>query len=231
VRILSISDFKTTDTNILIDQFSLTLHNTERTNLRVEADAFALEYKNGTPIPGWNMYQSEIYLSARMIEDFTLVCDPTYGIELPPDHDSIYIEVTVFPKDSTSERSARTFRSNLMLIGSTYGPIDLEYQASTLNLVDAGLTINFTTTNNGSADQSFLLDLYTNSPENITFRIDGINRSAASFSVFGFNKTTLSLTVFPTDRVTSGDSYIVIAFLSRKSDLNLVAFVSFILTY
>ncbi|MFX1283345.1 MAG: hypothetical protein ACFFB5_06800 [Promethearchaeota archaeon] len=233
VRILSISDFETTDTNTLIDQFSVTLHNVERTNLRLEVDSFTLEYKNGTMIPGWGMdpKQSEIYLSARTIETIPLICDPIAGIELPPDQDAIYIEVTVFPKDSTSQRSARTFRSNLLLIGSTHGPIFLEYQATTLNLVDTGLKINFITINNGSKDQSFKLELYTNSPENITFTIGNINRTTVLFSIAGYNTTTINVTVFPTDRVTVGDSYIVVAFLWRQSDLQLVSSVSFVLTY
>ena len=188
----------------------------------------------GTPISGWskNPDQPVIILSAKSIEIFTLICDTTEGDELIPDNDTIYIEITVFPKDSTNERSAKTFRSDLLSIGSTYGPISLEYQSLTLNLEDTGLDINFTVTNNGSADQILILELSsTDSPQNITFSIDGVNRTNVLFTLSGYSYKILNTTVFPTDKASVGDSYIVFVNLYTQKNMVPVALMVLILTY
>lgn len=244
VEIISISEFETTDGNRFIDQFSVAIQNKERTGVRIESDAFNLTRiesgeadltgMDGTPISGWSMNpdQSEIILAGKSIDTFTLICDTTLGDELRPDNDTIYIEITVFPKDSTSERSAKTFRSNLLSIGSTYGPIFLKSQSLNLNLEDTGLDINFTVTNNGSADQILKLELSsTNSPQNITFAIDGVNRTNVIFTLSGYNNTILNTTVFPTDKASVGDSYIVFVYLYVQKDMLPVAYMHLILTY
>ncbi|MHA2247609.1 MAG: archaellin/type IV pilin N-terminal domain-containing protein [Candidatus Hodarchaeales archaeon] len=243
VEIISISDFETTDDDIFVDQFSVSIHNKERTSVRIKYDAFTLiRIESGefnltgmdeTPMSGWSMNpdQSEIILSAKAIEDFTLICDTTEGDELIPDNDTIYIEITVSPKDSTSDRLAKTFRSDLLSIGSTHGPMSLVKHSLTLNLEDAGLNINFTVTNNGSADTILKLELYTDSPQKITFNIDGVNRTNVLLTLSGYNNKILNTTVFPTSEANVGDSYIVFAFLWNQETMELVDSVNFILTY
>ncbi|MFX1507242.1 MAG: archaellin/type IV pilin N-terminal domain-containing protein [Promethearchaeota archaeon] len=232
VEILAISDFETTDSNVFIDQFSVTLHNAERSNVRIESDAFTLKYLNDTAIEGWTMDPDQaLYLSPREIVTVSLICDPILGDQLMPGEDAIYIEVQVFPRDSTSERLAQTFSSDLLSVGGTSGPVFLGSQSSGFNLEDTGLDINFTITNNGSLDQDLDLELYTDSPNNITFAIMNVNRTTVSFSLAGFDNTIINCTVFPTARASVDDVYIVSAFLWGEEGLGLIQIISIPLIY
>lgn len=232
VDILAISDFETTDTDVLIDQLSATIQNAERSNIRIESDAFTLEYINKTPINGWTMDpDQDIYLSPREIVTVTLICDPLVGDQLMPAQDPIYITVKVFPQDSTNERLAQTFRSDLLSVGDTNGPIFLGYQASSLDLEDSGFDINFTITNNGSADQDLELELHTDSPKNLTFILEGVNRTTISFAIAGFGDVILNCTVFPTALANEDDIYVVSAFLWGEEGLGLIQVVSLPLVY
>ncbi|MFW9905022.1 MAG: archaellin/type IV pilin N-terminal domain-containing protein [Candidatus Thorarchaeota archaeon] len=232
VEILAISDFETTDSNILIDQFSVTLRNVERSNVRIESDAFTLKYLNGTTIVGWIMDPDQaLYLSPREIVTISLICDPIAGDQLTPNQGSVYIQVKVFPKDSTNERSAKTFSSDLLSIGGTNGPLFLGSQTSGVNLEYAGLDINFTITNNGSLNQELELELYTDSPNNITFAIGNVNRTTVSFSLAGFDNVIINCTVFPTARANEDDVYVVSAFLWGEEGLRLIQIINFNLIY
>jgi hypothetical protein len=232
VEILAISDFETIDANIFIDQFSVTLRNAERSNVRIESDAFTLEYLNGTEIVGWIMDPDRaIYLAPREIVTVDIVCDPIVGDQLTPGQDSIYIQVKVFPRDSTNERSAQTFSSDLLSVGGTNGPVFLVSQSSGVNLEDTGLDINFTITNNGSLDQELELELYTDSPNNVTFAIGNINRTTISFSVAGYDDVILNCTVYPTARANVDDVYVVLTFLWGQEGLGLIDLIPFNLIY
>lgn len=232
VEILGISDFETTDSNVLIDKFSVLIRNVERSNIRIESDAFTLEFFNETPIEGWEMNPDQaIYLSPREIVKIFLTCDLVVGEQLKPDQDTIYIEVKVFPQDSTTERSAQTFSSDLLSVGNTYGPISLVLPVPTGVLEATGSDINFTITNNGSADQDLELELYTDTPKDITFSIEGVNRTTVSFSLAGFSNVILNCTIFPTARVNEDDLYGVSAFLWGQEGLGLISIVNIILVY
>ena len=50
VEVIGISNFKTTDSDIFIDQFSVTLENKERTNVQIDPYAFVLSFINLTEI-------------------------------------------------------------------------------------------------------------------------------------------------------------------------------------
>ena len=230
VDILAISDFETTDTDILIDRFSTTIQNVERSNIRIESDAFTLEDIDENPINGWTMDPDQaIFLSPSEIVTVSLICDPAIGDQLTPTEDRIYITVKVFLADS--ERLAESFTSDLLSVGDTNGPILLEYQTPSLNLEDSGLEINFTITNNGSADQDLKLELYTDSPNNITFILEGVNRTTISFSIVGFGDGNLNCTVFPTALANEDDIYVISAFLWGQEGLGLIQIVSLTLVY
>jgi len=99
-------------------------------------------------------------------------------------------------------------------------------------LEDTGLDINFTVTNNGSADQILILELSsTDSPQNITFSIDGVNRTNVLFTLSGYSYKILNTTVFPTDKASVGDSYIVFVNLYTQKNMVPVALMVLILTY
>ncbi|MFX0181708.1 MAG: archaellin/type IV pilin N-terminal domain-containing protein [Candidatus Hodarchaeota archaeon] len=197
VEIVSISDFKTTDNDILIDSFSVTLHNEERTNVRIQADAFVL--LNGTDedddIVGWsmNLDQNEIILPALAIQTIPLSCDPI-DEQLSPKNDTIYIEVTVFPEGST--RNERTFRSNLLIIGDTSGPVYLDSPASNLILTSEGLNLSFNAANFGSTDRNLFLEFSTDSPDKIYFVINENNATRLYFSISRYSNTTFTDDVF-----------------------------------
>jgi len=197
VEIVSISDFKTTDDDILVDSFSVTLHNEERTNVRIQANAFAL--LNGTDVNdsiiGWSMSldQNEIILPAMAIQTIPLSCDPTDD-QLSPNNDTIYVEVTVFPEGST--RNERTFRSNLLIIGDTTGPVDLTLQVSPTILKSGGLNLSFNVENLGSTDRNFFLEFSTDSPDKIFFVINDNNATNHYFSLKKYSNTTFPSDVF-----------------------------------
>jgi hypothetical protein len=190
VEIVSISDFKTTDDDV-------TLHNEERTNVRVQADAFALRFQNGLDIIGWgmNLDQNEIILPAMAIQTIPLSCDPTDDQnELSPKNDTIYIEVTVFPEGSP--RNERTFQSNLLIIGDTTGPVDLTLQVSPTILKSGGLNLSFNVENFGSTDRNFFLEFSTDSPDKIFFVINDNNATNHYFSLKKYSNTTFPSDVF-----------------------------------
>ncbi len=234
--VLYISEFATTDDNILIDQFSVTLQNEERTHVRIELDGFELTFQNGTSIPGWsvNLEVSEILLQARTIRDIPLVCDTINGQELTPQNETIYITVTVFPEGSTSERSAKTFQSDLLVVGDTTGPFSLGLQVSTTNLGSTGLNMNFSASNNGSTNTELSLEFFTGSPESIFFVVNGTTRDRHYFSLARYSSTTFPDDVFlvnATSQATVDDNYLVLVYLWRESDLTILASASVVLTY
>lgn len=235
MRILSISEFETTDSNIYIDQFSVTLQNTERTPVRIrKGDGFALEFSDGTPIPGWtlNLDQDELFLHGNTILDLPLICDPTVGIELTPENDTIYIEVTVFPKDSTNERSARTFRSDLLSVEDTYGPTFFDTQDSYTAFGAAGLNVSFTLINNGSIDLDLFLEFTTDSDESIFFEINDKNQTIHSFSLPKYSTTNFSADTFTVKpNQATVDDYLVFIILYDNADFEPLSIIILSLTY
>ncbi|MHA2227501.1 MAG: archaellin/type IV pilin N-terminal domain-containing protein, partial [Candidatus Hodarchaeales archaeon] len=116
VEVISISDFKTTDNDIFIDQFEVTIENSERTSVRIGNEAFELiSYENGTSIQGWKMDLDveELILTANNIMDIPLKCSVDQG-ELIPENDSIYILVTVSPQGNNN---FETFKSKPFIVG------------------------------------------------------------------------------------------------------------------
>lgn len=241
VEILSISDFKTTeltDKDFLVDRFSVTLQNTERTSVRIESNAFDITDRNDNPKSGWLMSVDldEIVLPALSIQIIPLACDPDDdSSELVPLNDTIYIEVTVYPKESTNPRSAKTFRSNLLIVGNTYGPIFLDSQTSGSILGDEGLNLSFNVENYGSTKLDVYLE-FTSSPSNqIFFNINGINDSTHSFSLTRFTNNSLTDEVFTIkpypSKVSSGDTFLILIYLWDQENLNLLAINTHLLEY
>ena len=234
VEVLSISEFATTDDDILIDQFSVTLQNEERTNVRIKPDGFELTFSNRTPIPGWNMDLSEILLQARTILTVPLTCDALNGRQLTPQNDTVYILVTVFPEGATTERSAKTFSSDLLIVGDTAGPFTLGLQVPTTNLGSTGLSMNFSASNNGSTTSGLFLEFSTDSPESIYFIINGTTRDRHYFSLARYTSTTFpddTFIVNATSQATVDQTYLVLVFLWRESDLTILASAAVFLTF
>lgn len=223
IKFLSIDNFETTDNNINIDRFSVLLKNSERTAVRIRSDGFELELMNGNPLPGWSMNysQAEILLGGNEERTIDLKCEPD-GQEITPSITGIIIKVTVYPEDSTSERSARTFESDLLPVGGTDGPVLLTISLTSFVLEDTGSPINFTIINYGSTDQDLTISFSSSCLEScidtseIVFNIDGVNRSTHSFSLDSFSNTTLSnIVLYPPDN--PAEAYFVIISLERNS--------------
>ena len=225
VDIVAISEFETTDDDIYIDRFSITLHNLERTSVRIKQDAFLLMFRNRSIIQGWTMEldQSLILLPALSIQTIPLSCDPSNNQnELIPQNTTIYIEVTVFPEDSDSPRSARAFRSDLLIVGDTFGPINLETLQTSLILESVGLNISFNITNFGSTDANLILEFSTDSSNSIFFVINGVNRTTFAFLLPKYANTTFPDELFTINPIPSGVSqgskHLVLILLKNQAD-------------
>ncbi|MFX0087701.1 MAG: archaellin/type IV pilin N-terminal domain-containing protein [Candidatus Hodarchaeota archaeon] len=237
VEVQSISDFKTTDNDILIDQFSVTLENKERSNVRIEADAFLVTYSNRTEIPEWSLDLDfdSIILPALTIETFTLACNPIYDhAELSPQNDSIYIEVTVFPEESTNPRNAKTFKSDILWIGDTIGPVYLISQLSATDFDITGYNFSLSVTNNGSTNLDLRLEFSTDSSESLYFVINGNNQTIHYFSLDGYSTTNFSsdtFTLMPTAQTIVDNDYFILITLWNQASINLLASTGIILTF
>jgi flagellin-like protein len=238
VEVQSISDFETTDNDILIDRFSVTLENKERSNVRIESDAFSITYSDRTEIPEWNLDLDfdSIILPALTVKTFTLACNPTYDhAELIPQNDSIYIEVTVFPEDSTNPRNAKTFKSDILWIGDTIGPVYLTSQLSATDFGVTGYNFSFSVTNNGSTYLDLKLEFSTDASESLYFVINGNNQtnlhyfSLAEYSTTNFSSDTF--TIMPTIQAITDHDYFILITLWNQASINLLASAGIILTF
>ena len=198
VEVVGISSFETTDDDYLVDRFEITLENKERTSLTVKLDSFKLLYFNRTEISGWtlDLNSDEVLLRPYEISDgLFLKCDNSIDEdELIPTNTTIYIDVTVYPEGEDNPRLAKTYRSDLLTIGDTYGPISFGYSLSSTTFDQNGLPMNFTISNSGSLDLNLILDFSTGSSGQFFFIINGDNSTRHNFFLAGFSSTN-----FPTD--------------------------------
>ncbi|PWI48744.1 hypothetical protein CEE45_04985 [Candidatus Heimdallarchaeota archaeon B3_Heim] len=235
VEVIAISSFETTDSDIKVDRFDITLQNTERTNVEISADAFSLLYFDKTPIPGWYMDQSKILLPGLAIETISLTCDNTIDQnELIPGNDTIFIEVTVFPQGKTSSRSAKTFSSDVLTIGDTYGPTTLVSLNPSQTFGQEGLTMNFSLSNNGSMDMNLRLDFSVASSSGLFFILNSINRSSHIFTLEGFESTTFQEDLFQlnsSELTNPGEPYLIFVTLSDDDNGSILAIESLSVTY
>ncbi len=236
IEIVSISSFETTDGDYNVDRFDITLYNNERTNARIEMDAFSLLYFNQTEILGWEMDgQSEIIIPALTIQTITLACDNTLNeFELEPQNTTIYIDVTVYPADSNNPRLAKTFRSDILTIGDTFGPVSLSSFSVGSSFDQSGLTLNFSVTNNGSSDLNLRLDFATDSLGKFFYKINGVNSTSHSFTLDGFQTTVFPDTLFQinsTSLAVIGEIYLIFVTLWDDDNMNLLATEALLLAY
>ena len=229
VEVVSISSFETTDYDYLIDKFDVTLENKERTSIRVKVDGFSLLHMNRTPIQGWTMdlEQQEILIPALAIQTIPIACDNSIDQdELIPQNMSIYIDVTVFPVDKDDSRFAKTFRSDILLVGDTYGPLTLNVNNPSDIFGTEGLTMNFSVSNNGSTDLNLKLEFSTDAADKIFFLINGVNTSYHSFSLNGFSSTTFQSDLFQLNTTTlasPSETFLIFVTLWDSSSLRLLA--------
>ena len=235
IEFLSVSSFETTDGDYKVDRFDLTLHNNERTNVRIETNAFTLFDIDQTELPGWEMDQSEIIIPALTIETITLACDNTLDdSELEPLNTTIYIEVTAYPAESDNPRSAKTFRSDILPIGDTVGPVSLFSTTVSSSFDQSGLTLNFSVTNNGSSDLNLRLEFSTDSFNKIFYIINEVNSTNHHFTLEGLKTTNFPDTLFQintTSLAADEDNYLVFVTLWDNDNLDLLASKALLLTY
>lgn len=199
VEVVGISNFETTDSDFLIDQFSVTLENKERTNVQIEPNAFLLSFINQTEITGWSLDTGEdtILLPALNSETFTLKCDSTSDQnELTPNNDSIFIDVTIFPEGSTNPRNAKTFKSDILKVGNTIGPVSLTPLLSTTDFGSGGLILNFSVSNIGSTDLNLVLEISASPNEDFYMTVNGENKTQYSFTITKYSTNTFPVGTF-----------------------------------
>ncbi|NHJ02048.1 MAG: hypothetical protein EAX86_07865 [Candidatus Heimdallarchaeota archaeon] len=236
IEIISISDFKTTDDDTLIDQFSVTLHNTERTNGLILTDSFKLFFQNLTEQLGWemNLSNTQIILPALEIQTIPLYCNPNEDQnELTPKNDTLYIEVTVYPESSTNPRNAKKFRSDLLIMGDTYGPVSIQATAQNALFDDLGNNISITATNLGSMELDLYLEFSTTDSQDIFFAIGGENKTRFDFSIGSYGEVIMpNLTsLYPTEHAVADQSFIILITLWDQNNFRLLASRSLLLTY
>ncbi len=192
---------------------------------------------NQTQIQGWYMDidQQEILLRALTIQTLPIACDNTLDQdELVAQNTSIYIDVTVFPVGKDDSRFAETFRSDILLVGDTYGPVTLIAKNPNDVFGNEGYTMNFSVSNNGSTDINLKLEFSTDATDKIFFLINGVNSSTHSFSLNGFRSTNFQFDLFQfntTALASPLESYLVFVTLWDSDSLRLLATQSLIPSY
>ena len=228
VEVVSISSFETTDDDYLVDKFVVTLYNKERTNIRLQTDAFSLSFFNRTEIPGWfmDLDSQAIIIPALNLVDIPLSCDASEDLaELTPTNTTILIYVTVFPEDSNDPRSAETFRSDVLTIGETYGPFSLVTLDPSPTFGLEGLTMNFSVSNSGSSDLDLKLRFSTSASEKFFFIINNQNSSTHYFSLSGFASTSFQTDLFQLNStaLATQDTYLIFVSLLDNNNQKLLA--------
>jgi hypothetical protein len=237
LEIRAISDFKTTDSNILIDSFMASLHNTVTDKVLIGiTSGCALEFSDGTPIRGWNINLdlNEITIPGLSIQSIPLTCDPIIGLELTPGNATIFIKLTYLPMTGTSIGSARMYMSDLLTVGDTIGPVFIESEQVEYILTNLGLNLSLGVTNNGSTDLNLSLEFSTND-DSLYFVINGVNDTNHIFLLPKF-----SYTLFPSDiftvkpkpsQVSQNREYFILIFLKRQETMEVLAFLLILITY
>jgi hypothetical protein len=183
VEVIGISGFETTDNNIFVDKFSVTLENTESSIVLIQkTDAFEVRNQARTIVPGWglNLTQDQIPLRPLQTIDLPIALDRNIpgATELVPENDTIFIYLTVYPEGSKfTAREAQIFQSDLLAVEDTFGPVYLTAQTTSSEFDASGVNLSLNIVNNGSTDLDLLLEFSTNSPLEIFFTIDGLNAS------------------------------------------------------
>lgn len=237
VEVVGISSFETTDDDYLVDRFEITIENTERTSLRITRDSFRVFYFNRTEILGWSLDISfdEIPLRPFEISDgLFLECDNTDDQnELTPTNTTIYIDVTVYPEGNDDPRSAKTFSSDLLVIGETYGPVSLVTTIPSSTFGREGLFMNLTVANSGSLDLNLILEFSTGSFGQFFFTINGENSTTHSFTLDGFSSTNFPTDVFQMNSTVNAvpDDHIVFVTLLDNDNQKVFAIHVLVVTY
>ncbi|MFW9853976.1 MAG: archaellin/type IV pilin N-terminal domain-containing protein [Candidatus Thorarchaeota archaeon] len=186
VDVIGISEFESTDNNILVDRFRVALQNTESSVVLIQrADAFEVRDQNRSVMPGWRLNLTQDLIPLRPLQILTLPISLDRNIpsatELVPENDTIYVHVTVYPEGSRfTDQEARIFRSDLLAIGDTLGPVYLTAQTPSTEFDTNGVNLTMNIVNNGSTNLNLLLEITSDSPSHIFFTIDGTNSSQGS---------------------------------------------------
>ena len=140
----------------------------------------------------------------------------------------------MYPAANTNPRSAKTFRSDILTIGETIGPVTLTSFTEGNSFDQSGFNINFSITNNGSKDLDLRLDFTTDSPSKIFFIIDGVNSTSHSFTLDGFRTTSIPDTLFQINTTSNAildETYLVLVNLFDNDNMQWFATESLLLTY
>ncbi|MFW9780075.1 MAG: archaellin/type IV pilin N-terminal domain-containing protein [Candidatus Heimdallarchaeota archaeon] len=189
VDVIGISEFESTDNNILVDRFRVTLQNTESSVVLIQrADAFEVRDRNFGIIPGWRLNLTQDLIPLRPLQILTLPISLDRNIpsatELIPENDTIYVHVTVYPEGSKFiAQEALIFQSDLLAVGDTLGPVYLSAQTPSTEFDTNGINLLMNIVNNGSTNLNLLLEITSDSPSHIFFTIDSTNSSQGSLPV------------------------------------------------
>ena len=126
------------------------------------------------------------------------------------------------------------YRSDILTIGDTFGPVSLSSFVVSSSFDQSGLTLNFSVSNNGSSDLDLRLDFSTDSFSKIFYKVNGVNSTSHSFTLDGFKTTIFPDTIFQinsTSLAAFGENYLVFVTLWDNDNMNLLATEALLLTY
>ncbi len=235
IEVLGFSSFETTDNDIKIDKFDITLQNTERTNIEITEESFSLFSIDRTLISGWSMDQSSIILPGLGSETIELSCDNTVDqSELTPENDTIYIEVTIYPQGKVNSRSGKTIRSDIFKVGDTYGPVSLVSRTPITTFSQSGLIMNFSVINNGSLALDLRLEFSTASSSGLYFLVNDVNTSQYIFVLGKYETSNFFDQVFQvnsSELTVPGEPYLIFVSLLDNETSKLLAIETLSVTY
>ncbi|MHA2276171.1 MAG: hypothetical protein ACXAC2_10405, partial [Candidatus Kariarchaeaceae archaeon] len=126
------------------------------------------------------------------------------------------------------------FRSDILTIGDTIGPVTLTSLTQGTSFDQSGFTLNFSVINNGSKDLDLRLDFTTSSPSKIFFIIDGVNSTTHSFTLDGFSTTLIPDTLIQintTSEAILDETYLILVNLFDNDSMKWFATEALLLTY
>ncbi len=212
VEIENLSDWKSTNEDVLVDQFSITVKNlrTETVTLKM-TNITVINATSREALPSWRVVGTDFdyELAGNQIKVFTLKCsNPTH--ELTPNYDRIQVQLQASAGDSSKTVKSQTHRT-----GDTYGPITLT--AESFHVTDEYL--NLTIQNNGTLDLDLIVEIegvrgfLFNNTAYITqssFPLEGVNIGVAGVITPGEEKT-LRWNVTTTGTLPSGTYFVRIS--------------------
>lgn len=224
IDILEVYNFQTTDNNTAIDRFSCSLKNSQSVPTLIVLDSLQLmlvDPVTGRETPLSSFWAFEIEREEIIIPAYNMIQLSISEVASPViqlvkgDEIRLYVDA-YYEGDGPS--SGKTFKSTLLTVGDTFGPIVTSSSMSGFVLTEStSLTVNIVTTNLGSSDLSLYLNIGSSSPQSMFFNKDSVNISKIDFALSGDTTQYLNFTIFPTESIDAGNHFLYLSIVDKLS--------------